>query len=367
MTVATAEMQKATLYNTEGGADKQYTLWIEPSGDGFLVQTQYGPRGGWVQSACKTPAPVTLEKAQKVYEKLVKEKTAKGYHAGESAPAFSQVKDAVDSGLRPMLLTPADESELERFITDDAWIAQEKMNGRRILIRTMPDAVAGVNRRGLVCPLPTEIQNALKNAPPMIVDGELIGSIYYAFDLIELDGEDLRGIPMKDRHPVLGEIVAGLKTDAIRFVRISSGEEQKRGLVNRLRMGRHEGVVFKKADAPYEAGRRENLAKAIAVKIKFYAEVAATVMGWHESKSSIEVALTSGKDGLVSVGWVTVPAKYKDQIKAGNTVRVRYLYATAADQLYQAHLDPTSDGKVVDDHVAADPLSSLKHEGKEED
>lgn len=357
-----------SLFNREGGADKQYTLWIEPSGDGFLIQTQWGPRGGWVQSACKTPAPVPMAKAQAVYDKLIKEKKAKGYVAGEDAPAFSQTEGAVDTGIRPMLLTPATEDDLQQFIEDDAWVGQEKLNGKRIMLKIENGKVTGVNRRGLECPIPEVISESLKTfESKAVLDGELIGDVYHAFDLLELVG-DWRATRFGKRHDALLEHFAGLKN--VRLVPRVFGMVEKTFLASDLRIRRKEGVVFKLLGGCYEPGRRENLKKAIAVKIKFYAEIAARVLGWHKAKKSIEVgAYDPETKKMVSIGWVTVPAKYEDQIKGGvgGMVRVRYLYATPGKQLYQAQLDPTADGSVLADTGLADPITSLKYEGKGEE
>ena len=102
------------------------------------------------------------------------------------------------------------------------------------------------------------------------------------------------------------------------------------------------------------------------VKVKFYKAVSPVIIGWKKDKQSIEVGLRDDKK-IISVGWVTVPTKYVGQIEEGKPVRVRYLYATPAKQLYQAHLDPTDDGQVMADQVLADPIADLKFEGKEEE
>ena len=149
-----SRLHSVTVYSTEGGADKQYTAWLEERPGGFVAMFQFGPRGGWVQGGCKTPVPVPLNQAQKILDKLIREKNAKGYHEGEHAPAFAAVEGAVDTGLRPMLLTPADEADIDRYVGDDGWAAQEKMNGKRVLVRVEPGRVTGVNRRGLECPIP---------------------------------------------------------------------------------------------------------------------------------------------------------------------------------------------------------------------
>ena len=385
------QVQKQTLYSTEGGADKQYTLWIEAKDDGFVVQAQWGPRGGTVQSGTKTPVPVPLDKAQKVYDKVVSEKLAKGYHAGADAPAFSQVANAVDSGLRPMLLTDASEQGSGPYIDDDRWFAQQKMNGKRIMLSIMPGAgVVGVNRRGLLCPIPAAIEKApfAQVRYEVVLDGELIGDVFHVFDMVKGQGGSLSDIGAASRHLLLSQWIClcGTKlaeAGVVEVVPIVVGEKDKQILVQQLRDRRQEGVVFKRMAGCYVSGRIENLKKAIAVKVKFYAEGDFLVLKWND-KSSIEVAAAFdlepgvhdvnriiGGSAFKSVGNVTVHEKYKKQILLDGVVRVKYLYATPNRILYQPNLDPTDDGQVMRDEGFENKnitkLSELKLEGKGEE
>jgi bifunctional non-homologous end joining protein LigD len=389
-------MEKITLYCREGGSDKQYTIWIEEDQastkiERFTVQAQWGRRGGTVQAGTKTPSPVSFRAAEGVMDKVLKEKRAKGYAEGPDAPAFKQVAGAVDSGLRPMLLTDATERGELPYVEDPAWGAQEKMNGKRIMIDVFPDGrVVGVNRRGLECPIPQEVVDAFKAVkggrggsarptPRLTLDGELIGDVYHAFDLL-LEADDigkeidLRARTTSNRHYRLKTRVSAFLSDNIRIVELLAPEDGKRALVRLLQLNNREGVVFKKLDAPYVPGRVENLGKAEAVKVKFYSEGLFRVAKWNE-KSSVAIeawSLASWDPAATiwtSVGNVTVQAKYVAQISPGKMIRIRYLYATEARILYQPNLDPTDDGIVVGedaDSVNATRLEDLKLEGKEE-
>lgn len=363
-----------TLFCTEGNSNKQYTIWMEKAGNGWVVNFQYGPVGGWVQSGSKTSTPVDRAKAERVYEDLLKQKKAKGYSAGADAPVFSSVKapspvakaaapKAEDQGLRPMLLTWAEECDLEFLIKDDRWGAQEKINGKRIQIKVTPDGVAGSNKRGLLCPIPAAVEREMSGLLGEF-DGEMVGETYHAFDMtMNSISADFKLERCDYRHERLASRLAK-PLNNVKIVPLVTGEAAKRALVESLKAGRKEGVVFKKLDAPYEAGRRPNFGKAIAVKVKFYAEIAVEVLKWNKDVSSVEVAAM--KEGrLVSVGNVTVHGKYVNQIAVGEVIRVKYLYATEAAQLYQANLDPTDDGSVIADQVAADPISLLKFENKD--
>ncbi len=128
--------KSVTLYSTENGSDKLYKAEVIARDDGWAVDFRFGPRTGTLQSGTKTKAPVSKDEAIRLFERLVREKKAKGYHEGTDAPAYPEVDgSSKDTGLRPMLLTPATEEDLPRFIKDDAWCAQPKLNGKRILAR----------------------------------------------------------------------------------------------------------------------------------------------------------------------------------------------------------------------------------------
>ena len=352
--------KKVSLYCTEGGSDKVYSIWLQEEKNGWTVQAQWGPRGGSVQSGTKTPKPVALADAQKVYDKVVKEKKAKGYHEGVDAPAFSQTAGTVDSGLRPMLLTPDDEENIEKYFKEDVWAAQQKINGKRIMIKAVDGKIVGVNRRGLECPIPEEVQKALAGSSLNLLDGEMVGTTYHVFDVsVSLD--------LKLRWTTTPSLIEEMESEFVTAVPLITGEKDKRKLYESLKEGRKEGIVFKKLDAVYEPGRREDLKKAIAVKVKFWTEANVEVLKWNKDKQSIEVGMLFKMGASVSVGNVTIPTKYMPQIEVGKIVRVRYLYATANKILYQPKLDPTDDGIVGADSTAPDNIRDLKFEGKEEE
>ena len=360
---------KVTLESHEGGANKQYTLWLEKNGKGWMVNFQYGPIGGWVKGGAKNKKPVSREKAEKIYAELINKKKAKGYVEGEDAPAFSQSPDKVDSGVRLMLLTKDVEENLEFYIMNPAWAGQQKMNGKRTAIKAANGKVIGINKTGLVCPIPQVFKKVFKGAT-VTPDGELIGTTYYVFDVLEGVVGDHRDEPLDWRDDLAHSLVQSLNSEYVKKVPLVKGEEAKRALVEKLRKGKKEGVVFKRLDALYEPGKRPNLKKALAVKIKFYAEIAAVVLEWNEGKQSVKIGAREELEGdemqITVIGNVTVHDKYVDQIVVGKPLRVKYLYATDARKLFQPKLDPTDDGQVMADQTMADPITDLKYEGKDD-
>jgi bifunctional non-homologous end joining protein LigD len=78
--------------------------------------------------------------------------------------------------------------------------------------------------------------------------------IYYVFDILRLDGNDLRDEPLVERKAALRELLAGQPDDSA--LRFSDHFTEPGGIMlkHACRMGL-EGVVSKRADAPYRSGR----------------------------------------------------------------------------------------------------------------
>jgi bifunctional non-homologous end joining protein LigD len=90
------------------------------------------------------------------------------------------------------------------------------------------------------------------------------GSIFlYAFDLIELNGDDLRRDPLEVRKAALASIVAKA-SPGIRFNEHIEGDGPT-VFAHACKMGL-EGIVSKRKDSPYPSGRSPDWLKAPAVK-----------------------------------------------------------------------------------------------------
>lgn len=87
-------VKQSKLHFREGNSDKVYEAEIcEVGANQYIVNFRYGKRGANLTEGTKTVAPVDLSKAQDIFDKLIKEKTAKGYQdvsAGGEAKAVSE-------------------------------------------------------------------------------------------------------------------------------------------------------------------------------------------------------------------------------------------------------------------------------------
>ena len=348
--------EKITLYFKQGSSDKVYNASLEEVGNKrFVVNFAYGRRGATLTTGTKTKTPADYASAKKIYDKLVKSKTSKGYTPGEEGPQYVHTDaDTKDTGVQCQLLNFIEESRVAQFIQDDDWWAQEKHDGKRMLLRKA-DALTAINRKGLSVGAPDTILTSAGNADQMyLVDGEAVGETLFVFDLLEIQETDLRSQAYAQRLSHLEEL--GL-SGSIVLVETAKTQEAKQQLYERLRTSGGEGIVFKKHSATYTAGRPNSGGNQ--VKFKFYA-TASVLVTKRNKKSSVAVAVVSGKD-RVGVGNVTIPPN-KDVPAVNAIIEVRYLYAYQGGSLYQ----PTYIG-VRDDLSLEDcAISQLKYKRETE-
>jgi bifunctional non-homologous end joining protein LigD len=322
MTATLEEPESITLYYKEGASDKVYQCSIEPAGNLFVVNFAYGRRGTTLNTGTKTNVPVEYEDAKRIFNKLVKEKQAKGYTQGEDGTPY-QHSDKQPSGILPQLLNSIEESQVLNLLEDDNWCGQEKFDGRRMLVRKEGAAINGINKKGNLVGLPDPLfQVVQKLDGDVVLDGESIGDHYYAFDLLVLDGVDIRAWPYRERLAALMNLLFGTQQTAIKFAETAFTSKQKREMLEKLRTARREGIVFKQLYAAYTPGRPNSGGSQL--KHKFVATLSALVAKVNTQRSVV-ISLF-GKNGWQTCGNVTIPANHKIPSQ-GQVVEVRYLYA----------------------------------------
>ena len=176
----------------------------------------------------------------------------------------------------------------ERF-SDPGWIFERKLDGERCLaFREGPGVrLMTRNKRQISASYP-ELAAALAAQPPIdfIVDGEIVAfegnqtsfarlqrrmqaadpapdllssvAVYfYLFDVLHIGGHDVRGLPLRERKGLLRELISF--DDPLRLTphRNGQGEAYWREVCRRG----WEGVIAKRADAPYRAGRSRDWLK----------------------------------------------------------------------------------------------------------
>jgi bifunctional non-homologous end joining protein LigD len=310
-----------------------YQASIEPAGELFVVTFAFGRRGSTLNTGTKTQTPVDHDTATRIFTKLVNEKRAKGYTEGPEGTAYqhSEQENRV-TGILPQLLNPIEEDESRRLLKDPAWCLHEKFDGKRVLLRKQGENITAINRKGLVIGLVSSIGvSALKIPSDFVIDGECIGDVLYAFDLLEWDGANYRSKPYQRRLVSLAGILDKPDVTHIEFVETVTDPANKEGLFRRLQSEKREGVVFKRLDAPYTPGPPNSGGPQL--KHKFYAPCSAVVAKIND-KRSVELRLLNGQ-GWNPVGNATIPVNFQVP-EVGQAVEIRYLYAfKESNALYQ--------------------------------
>jgi len=352
-------MEQITLYYREGTSDKIYQAGIQPKDDGFVVQFAYGRRGATLQTGTKTQAPVPYDQAKKIYDRLVSEKTARGYTPGEDGTPYQHTdREQQVTGILPQLLNPIEDRDVQRFIYDPAYCAQEKFDGKRILIRKEGAAIDGINRKGLMCGIPSVLVNEVRQIPGnCVIDGESIGDVFFAFDILTLHGRDLRSQPYRDRLFALNQVISA-DFGFLKLADTAHDLAEKADLLDKLRRENREGVVFKNLSAAYVAGRPASGGDNL--KHKFYA-TASFIVNKVNCKRSVSLMLFDGHK-VVPVGNVTIPPNHKIPV-VGAVIEVRYLYAFRGGSIYQ----PVYLGARTDITAEECSTAQLKYKAAEEE
>lgn len=331
-------IDSASLYYQEGSSDKVYHCTLEEIEVGHVVNFSYGRRGSSLTSGTKTTTPVGLDKAKSIFQKLVREKTSKGYqfNCNKSAPVFINVS-ANPCAIPPIICNLLNETEdPHEYLCSDDWHMQEKIDGVRFMLQRKGDTLTGYNRRGLAVPIPQFIVEELKDyCFDFILDGELLMEKFYCFDLIQAKDWSLRGSGFQDRYFALNNLFAWDCLNHIRLVPVVTTYVEKKNLMAQIEMAGLEGVVFKKADALYTSGRPASGGNYL--KYKFTKTCTCLVDGVNDKRSVSLALLSPTKDGerLVDAGNVTIPVNHAIP-EIGSIVEVRYLYAfRESGRLYQ--------------------------------
>jgi bifunctional non-homologous end joining protein LigD len=234
------------------------------------------------------------------YKLLNVEKPVKKAAAKKEKPEADKEEEVQTRRYKPML------AKLEQKIFDDKnWLYEMKIDGYRAIAYTGKDA-ALISRNGIEFNEKYEkVFNEIKTLPKnAVLDGEIVVEDshgrsafqdlqnydsnknkrilkYYVFDMLRLDGHDLRQLPLIKRKELLKAYTADLPKDSsITYLDHIVGkgtdllvEAQKKGW---------EGVIGKDQESTYDGGRRSDR----WLKFKIQASQEAIICGFTAPKGT---------------------------------------------------------------------------------
>src|SRR5689334_9073477 len=159
----------------------------------------------------------------------------------------------------PKWLVPMAATLTQERFTGPEWLFERKFDGIRLLAFKHDGEVQLFSRNHLPQHLPA-VSQAIKQLPhdDMILDGELTwrgGEVsYHVFDIMWLDGRDLRALPLAERLQILKELPLSGPLHRVEPVSESSPWElaEREGW---------EGVIAKRRDSQYEHRRSRSWLK----------------------------------------------------------------------------------------------------------
>ena len=251
-----------------------------------------------------------------------------GDAAGEVDTAPKRKAKPKKIAVMPKFVEPELAKLVEQPPTGAGWAHEVKFDGYRLQLRVEDGEATVRTRKGLDWSDKfMAIAEQAEGLPDCMIDGEAVAIdeggvpnfsalqaalsdgrsdklVYYAFDLLFADGEDLRALPLSERKERLKELLEGLKGKhpALRYVDHfqTAGADVLEGA---SRMG-FEGIISKKLDDPYHSGRAGSW-----LKTKDRAGQEVVIGGWTSETKSLSSLLVGvhrpHKDGgkkLVYVG-----------------------------------------------------------------
>jgi bifunctional non-homologous end joining protein LigD len=233
-------------------------------------------------------------------------------------------------------------AELVQALPDgDDWIYEVKWDGYRALLLKHGDTVDLRSRRdkSLTADYPQISAAGLKlKAGSAVVDGEVValgadgrpsfqalqhrsthGShavVFYAFDVLSLDGDDLTRRPLHERKALLEPVIAG--TGILFSASLPGTAAQVREAVGRLGL---EGVVAKRRSSLYRPGVRSDA----WLKLKLERQQEFVVGGFRPGPHGVDALLVGYYEGA--------SLKFAAKVRAGFTPRMRRTVAEAFQPL----------------------------------
>lgn len=359
-------MKSISFICQENGSNKEYHIQMVPQGSGFVINFQYGAIGSTLKPGTKTPGgPVDEVSAEKLFQKLIKERLAKGYtqtgHAKESSFSAEVITEKKTHGIFPQLLNNIDEDQIMSYINDDQYVMQEKKDGQRRMV-IVGDKIIGLNKKGQEVSLQENIILSLDKATKEggVFDGEIIGDKLFVFDLLVYNKKHTKLQPYIERIKLLETLDLGADVEVVKTAYTCT---EKLNMYNDLKSQNAEGVVFKKKDSLYVAGRPSSGGSQL--KSKFYKEASFIVKDITKGKRSVGLELINENGERVHMGKCTIPPN-KEIPALNSVVEIRYLYAYKGGCIFQPTFKEIRNDVDIEECLMTQIIFKAEQEDEEE-
>jgi len=266
------------------------------SGEWYLVRLHDENEWLLVRGGADLPIPSKAEDNKSVHSGKTMSQLAAGDTATVRKKEFAEMPD---------FISPMSAKLTAQAPKNGAWIYEIKFDGFRALAfrESTQTRLLSRNNKNLAVTFP-EVVAAVQSlkVTDMILDGEVVALdskgrssfqllqqyegnhdkaalYYYVFDILRLNGKNLQGLPLLKRKAALQKLLS--KKDGL--IRYSAGlGSDAEPLLAQARELQLEGLIGKKADSSYEAGRRSGA----WIKLKLHAQQEFVIGGFTEPEGS---------------------------------------------------------------------------------
>ena len=228
----------------------------------------------------------------------------------------------------PTFVTPLTATSVHVLPEGNEWLYEVKLDGYRALLLKNGAQVQLRSRNDKRLTYP-EVESSARrlNADTVTLDGEIVALdaagrpsfqalqhrsahathtvVYYAFDVLHLNGEDLRRVSLEERRARLPALVKG--SGVLISETLPGTATQVVAAVDRLGL---EGVIAKRKNSRYDAGQR-----GAWVKLKLDKQQEFVVGGYRPGAHGVDALLVGYYDGK--------SLKFAGKVRAGFTPHVR--------------------------------------------
>jgi bifunctional non-homologous end joining protein LigD len=231
----------------------------------------------------------------------------------------------------PRFVPPMTATVVDVLPEGERWLYEVKLDGYRALIVKDGARVRLVSRneKDLTSAYPSAVSAATRiNADAAVVDGEIVAVdaqgrpsfqalqhrgahpghavVFYAFDLLHLDGRDLTGLPLDERRGRLPDLLA--RSGVLLSQELPGTAAQVTAAVRQLGL---EGVIAKRRDSRYDAEQRTGA----WVKLKLDKQQEFVVGGYRPGPHGVDALLVGYNDAK--------QLRFAGKVRAGFTPHIR--------------------------------------------
>jgi ATP-dependent DNA ligase len=289
---------------------------------------------------------VVTKNGKKASTSATPDKLAAGYGGWElvesedaPAPAMPETEGVRFILRRPMKFQQADEATLLRAVTDDAWWMQQKVDGVRAQLVIGPDSVWARASTGdplkstVAGPVARKVIDAITpdGGDTVVLDGEILNGTWWMFDLISGDVTHDPS-PYSLRLAALEAFLSQVTSPVMRLMVTSRTTDEKRLLVEQVIEHGAEGVVMKRHDSTYCSDMRVD--HCLKWKATHTVDCVVTARGTN-GHDNVTLGLYESRQSVLPVTVGNASMIGKGEVKVGDVVEVKYLYAGANGRLVQ--------------------------------